>query len=403
MVRPKSTEFDMHKKAMFGAATALAVILSLPGASAQERPGNGLSSGNDRMPAQERSHRTAPRGAAARHTTGAERQDIGQSSRGMNGSEMRDQRAGANGREPGRTQAQEQGQRGPRASSAQEGSRAQRDGMQNQRPRSAEEMGRGERNTRGTGEERSRRAQGNMERERQTRGHAERTAEPSRSTSRQSERAAREPERREGRESQRASTERARHEPARQRSERVRLSERERTRISSAISRLHVRPITRVNFSVRVGVAVPASVRLRPLPADIVAIVPEYRGYDFFVLRDEIAIVEPRTHRIVELLPYSGEATAEASETVRGSERVQLSNVQRQTIRRVVTTRETTAVAPSEEVMVGETLPETVVVHEFPETVYEEVPRLRSYRYIVRDQDIYLVDPSTRRVIEEIE
>lgn len=40
-------------------------------------------------------------------------------------------------------------------------------------------------------------------------------------------------------------------------------------------------------------------VRLQPLPDDVVEVVPQYRGYDFFVVRDEIVIVEPSTYKIV--------------------------------------------------------------------------------------------------------
>lgn len=42
------------------------------------------------------------------------------------------------------------------------------------------------------------------------------------------------------------------------------------------------------------------------MPSTIIAIVPEYRGYSYIVVRDEIVIVEPRTYRIVAVLPYSG-------------------------------------------------------------------------------------------------
>jgi hypothetical protein len=181
----------------------------------------------------------------------------------------------------------------------------------------------------------------------------------------------------------------------------VKITERERTRISTAVSRLHVRPLTNVNFRVSVGVVIPASVRFRPLPAEIVAIVPQYRGYDFVLVRDQIVIIEPRTRKIVEVMPYSGGArTAHTSTQSHG--RVSLSDEQRRTVRRTVVTHETTAVAPASEIAIGEELPDTVVVREFPQTVYESAPALRSYRYVVRDQDVYLVDPGSRRVIEEI-
>jgi hypothetical protein len=71
-------------------------------------------------------------------------------------------------------------------------------------------------------------------------------------------------------------------------------------------------------------------------------------------------------------------------------------------IHRSVVTRETTAIAPSSEIAVGETLPNTVVLQQFPETVYETVPRVRSYRYLVRGDDVYLIDPSDRRVVDVI-
>jgi hypothetical protein len=184
-------------------------------------------------------------------------------------------------------------------------------------------------------------------------------------------------------------------------SDRVRITERERTRISTAVSRLHVRPLTNVNFRVSVGAVIPASVRFRPLPAEIVAIVPQYRGYDFVLVRDQIVIIEPRTHRIVEVMQYAGGARA-AHTSTESRGRVSLSDEQRRTVRRTVVTHETTAVAPSSEIAIGEELPDTVVVREFPQTVYESAPALRSYRYVVRDQDVYLVDPGSRRVIEEI-
>jgi hypothetical protein len=181
----------------------------------------------------------------------------------------------------------------------------------------------------------------------------------------------------------------------------VNLSSRQRSRISTSIARLDVRPIRNVNFSVRVGTVVPTSFDLRPLPRSIVAIVPEYRDYDFAVVRDEIIIVHPSTHKIVATLPYSGAATASTSHRTHRAD-VSLSQQQRQVIHRNVVTRETTAIAPGPDIVVGETLPDTVVVREFPETVYRTVPRVRSYRYLVRGDDVYLIDPSDRRVVEVI-
>jgi Protein of unknown function (DUF1236) len=65
-----------------------------------------------------------------------------------------------------------------------------------------------------------------------------------------------------------------------------------------------------------VGTAVPRDVRFQPLPAEVVEILPQYRGYNFFVVRDDIVIVEPSTYKIVDVLPRTGRSTVAAPGTV---------------------------------------------------------------------------------------
>jgi Protein of unknown function (DUF1236) len=59
-----------------------------------------------------------------------------------------------------------------------------------------------------------------------------------------------------------------------------------------------MRRATNVNFSVRVGTTVPTSVRVVAVPQVLVEIYPEYRGHMYFVVGDEIIIVD-RNHRII--------------------------------------------------------------------------------------------------------
>ena len=59
---------------------------------------------------------------------------------------------------------------------------------------------------------------------------------------------------------------------------------------------------TNINFSIKVGIAVPRTVRIAPVPTTIVEIQPAWRGYMYFVYGDEIIIVEPRTLKIVAVL-----------------------------------------------------------------------------------------------------
>ena len=160
-----------------------------------------------------------------------------------------------------------------------------------------------------------------------------------------------------------------------------------------------------VNFSISVGTAVPTSVTLHPVPTTIVEIVPQYRGYDFFVVRDEFIIVEPRTHKIVDVIERSGGGRA-ATTTTTTKSKVNLSQKDRAYIREHATTRRTTTTGSASRgetrITVGEDAPEAVEIESFPTEVYREVPAVRSYRYIHRGDDIYLVEPGSRRVIESI-
>lgn len=61
-----------------------------------------------------------------------------------------------------------------------------------------------------------------------------------------------------------------------------------------------------VNVNVSVGAALPAQVVVNPLPVTIVDLVPEFRGYDYFVMGDEIVIVDPATRRVVEIIEDVG-------------------------------------------------------------------------------------------------
>ena len=57
-----------------------------------------------------------------------------------------------------------------------------------------------------------------------------------------------------------------------------------------------------LNVSVSVGTRVPASVHFYPLPREVFVIYPEWRGYDYILVGDEILVIDPRTHEIVAIL-----------------------------------------------------------------------------------------------------
>ncbi len=184
----------------------------------------------------------------------------------------------------------------------------------------------------------------------------------------------------------------------------VHINDRERIRVSQSIDRLNVRPLNNVNFSLSVGTVVPRDIHFQPLPADVVEIVPQYRGYDFFMVRDEIAIVEPSTYKIVDVIPRSGGSTASAPAS--SQRKVTFSDSDREVIRkhaRVRTESRTTGSTTSTRVRVGDRLPDSVEIQSFSDDDYRDSPILREYRYIQHDNRTYVVEPQERRIIEEID
>jgi hypothetical protein len=84
----------------------------------------------------------------------------------------------------------------------------------------------------------------------------------------------------------------------------AKLSAEQRTKITTVIRNEHVAPTNNIDFSVSVGTRIPRErVSLRPLPSEVVTIYPEWRGYEFFLVRDEIIVVDPRSLEIVAVLP----------------------------------------------------------------------------------------------------
>jgi hypothetical protein len=82
----------------------------------------------------------------------------------------------------------------------------------------------------------------------------------------------------------------------------ARLSTEQRTQITSVIREQRVQPITNVNFSLSVGTRVPRDVSFHTLPDRVVTIYPEWRGFRFIRVKEQIVIVDPNTFEIVAIL-----------------------------------------------------------------------------------------------------
>jgi hypothetical protein len=82
----------------------------------------------------------------------------------------------------------------------------------------------------------------------------------------------------------------------------AKLSTEQRTKITTVIRDQHIAPVNNVNFSISIGTRVPREVSFHPLPAEVVTVYPEWRGYEFFLVRDQIIVVDPGTLEIVAVL-----------------------------------------------------------------------------------------------------
>jgi hypothetical protein len=83
----------------------------------------------------------------------------------------------------------------------------------------------------------------------------------------------------------------------------VNITPEKRTRIHEVIVNERNAPrISSAHFNVSVGAQVPRTVRFAALPPTIVEIEPEWRGFEYFMIGDQIVIVDPKTMEVVAVL-----------------------------------------------------------------------------------------------------
>lgn len=83
-----------------------------------------------------------------------------------------------------------------------------------------------------------------------------------------------------------------------------------------------------------------------------------------------------------------------------GATTITIAPEQRTKIREYVVEKRVRPVTVKERIVVGETLPDDIELHAVPG---DWGPSLTRYRYVYVDNDVVLVDPSTRRIVQVIE
>jgi len=114
-------------------------------------------------------------------------------------------------------------------------------------------------------------------------------------------------------------------------------------------------------------------------------------------VHDEIVIVEPKTKKIVQVISSGGGGGHRSSHMVR------LDTKQRDLVKRDVLKTRTGSVNRQDlniELRQGVEVPDRVTLQSFPEDVWHDAPELREVRYFIVQDEVVLVDPDTREVIE---
>ena len=182
---------------------------------------------------------------------------------------------------------------------------------------------------------------------------------------------------------------------------RLQISKQQRTTIHKTILEdRSVNRVTRVNITINVGTRIPRNIRLALLPASVISIVPEYRSYRYFVVDDQICIVEPNTYEIVELITLSENSAARTDHPDAG---------------RLVLTDEERAILLREIDMAGDStlglgtlaegadVPRDVNVRVFPATIVQKIPNLKDYKFFTAENRIAIVDPRGSKVETVVE
>jgi len=90
------------------------------------------------------------------------------------------------------------------------------------------------------------------------------------------------------------------------------------------------------------------------------------------------------------------------SRTVVTTEPLELTPVQRRTIYRTIVREQVAPAEPTVEYRVGARVPDSVRLYSVPQEVAVEVPAIRTYKYMVVNNRVVLVDPATSQVVEEV-
>ena len=136
---------------------------------------------------------------------------------------------------------------------------------------------------------------------------------------------------------------------------RVAVNDAQERQISSVLRKQRIQTF---DVAVTIGAVAPASVRLGAVSADIVEVLPQFRGYSFFATRENVVIVEPDSKKIVALVPVQLTATASRPQQERSATRSDTTRKSSETRREpAIETRREASTTIERDVTVGSGIP----------------------------------------------
>jgi hypothetical protein len=177
------------------------------------------------------------------------------------------------------------------------------------------------------------------------------------------------------------------------------VNDEQRTQIVERLRRDRTVSNQNINIQVNIGERLPPRVRARPLPPDIVRIAPQYRGYQYTVVEDEVVIVHPRTHEVVDVIREPGSTVETTSRG--GRERLVFTREQRETLKQAARRMTTAPVSGSPSAPMSDS--SCLTLQPVPEELVRTNPDLGSYRYLAIGDQVVLVDPREQKIVEVID
>jgi len=178
--------------------------------------------------------------------------------------------------------------------------------------------------------------------------------------------------------------------------ERVQLSEQQRSNVhQTLLKESNLNRATNVNISISVGTRIPRSVRLVALPATIISVVPAYRSYQYVVVNDQICIVDPNSYEIVEIIAAPGQTARLDSRG--GQSALVLTEEEKAIVLRSIDMDRSSTLGLGT-LTEGSSVPRGANVQVFPDTVVQQVPKLKGHKFFAAENRLAIVDTQGDKV-----